>query len=102
MADYLYFKVSFQCNSEEIESNKTDIYIQDTESSDERVKWHNLFYLLYERASKISDVKGFCRYMGISEYDPNLPDDDRDIYFLEDKPMGVIGMCSTDYERENN
>ena len=40
--------------------------------------------------------------MGISEDDPNLPDDDRDIYFLEDKPMGVIGMCSTDYERENN
>ena len=40
--------------------------------------------------------------MGISEDDPNLPDDDRDIYFLEDKPMGVIGMYSTDYERENN
>ena len=25
----------------------TAIYIQDTESSDERVKWHNLFYLSY-------------------------------------------------------
>lgn len=31
--------------------------------------------------------------MGISE-------DNRDIYFLKDEPMGVIGMCSTDYERE--
>lgn len=80
----------------------TDIYIQDTESSDERVKWHNLFYLLYERASKISDIKGYCRYMGISEDNLNLSNDDRDIYFLKDEPMGVIGMCSTDYERKND
>ena len=30
--------------------------------------------------------------MGISEDDPNLPDDDRDIYFLEDNQW-VLLVC---------
>lgn len=76
----------------------SDIYIEDTGYSDERVKWHNMFYLIFERASKISNIEGFCKYFGIKMDDPSLL---RDEYFLEDKPMDVIGMFSTDYKKVN-
>ena len=69
-----------------------ELYIKKQKSGDERVGWHNLFYLTYERPSKIKNIEGYKRYFGIS---------DDDIVFEDDFPIGVIGMFSTDYEKNS-
>lgn len=66
-----------------------ELYIEKRKLGDERVGWHNLFYLTYERPSKIKNLEGYKKYFGIS---------DDDIVFEEDFPTGVIGMFSTDYD----
>lgn len=76
----------------------SDIYIEDMKDSDERVGWHNLYYLIFERWSKISDQEGYLKYFGIEE-NPTWPDEKRERYIVEDYPVGVIGMFSTDYDR---
>lgn len=45
MVDYLYFKVSFQCNSEEIESKETDIFCC---KIGEYIVMDNVFLVQYE------------------------------------------------------
>ena len=45
MADYLHFKVSFQCNSEEIESKETDIFCC---KIGEYIVMDNVFLVQYE------------------------------------------------------
>ena len=67
-----------------------ELYIEKQKSGDERVGWHNLFYLTYERPSKIKNIEGYKKYFGISN---------DDVVFGEDFPTGVIGMFSTDYEK---
>lgn len=76
-----------------------EIYIEKQSSGDERVGWHNLYYLMFERRSKIKNLEGLMLYFGIKD-DPSLPDDDRDTYMINDEPIGVIGMFSTDYDKE--
>lgn len=95
--------LSYICNDHNkyipyFQIKSSDIYIEKSEYGDERIKWHNLFYLMYERRSKISDYEGLLKYFGIKD-DPTLPDDERDIYVIEDNPIGVIGTFSTNYER---
>lgn len=67
-----------------------ELYIEKQKSDDERVDWHNMFYLIYERPSKIQNIEGYKKYFGIS---------DDDIVFKDDFPIGVIGMFSTNYEK---
>ena len=67
-----------------------ELYIEKQKSGDERVGWHNLFYITYERPSKIKNIEGYKKYFGISN---------DDVVFGEDFPTGVIGMFSTDYEK---
>lgn len=69
-----------------------ELYIEKQKSGDERVGWHNLFYLTYERPSKIKNIEGYKRYFGIS---------DNEMVFEDDFPTGVIGMFSTDYEKNS-
>lgn len=77
----------------------SDIYIQDMKDSDERVGWHNLYYLIFERWSKISNQEGYLKYFGIEE-NSTRPDEERERYIVEDRPVGVIGMFSTDYDKQ--
>lgn len=69
-----------------------ELYIEKQKSGDERVGWHNIFYLTYERPSKIKNIEGYKKYFGIS---------DDNIIFEYDFPTGVIGMFSTDYEKNS-
>lgn len=71
-----------------------EIYISDY-GSDERVDWHNCFICCYERPSKIKNFEGYKKYFGI------VNEDDCD-WVVNDQPVGVIGMFSTDYDRKVN
>ena len=71
----------------------SDIYIEDMKDSDERIGWHNLYYLIFERWSKISNKEGYLKYFGIE-------DEKRERYIVEDRQVGVIGMFSTDYDKQ--
>lgn len=76
----------------------SDIYIKDMKDSDERVGWYNLYYLIFERWSKISNQEGYLKYFGIEE-NSTWPDEEREECIVEDYPAGIIGMFSTDYDK---
>lgn len=58
--------------------------------NDDRVGWKNCFICCFERPSKIKNIKGYKRYFGCTE---------EDNWMVEDYPVGVIGMFSTNYNR---
>ena len=66
-----------------------EIYIKDY-GSDDRVGWRDCFICCFERPSKIKNIEGYKRYFGCTEEDD---------WMVEDYPVGVIGMFSTDYKR---
>ena len=75
----------FQITPEEICSERY--------GSDERIGWHNCFMLLFERPSKIKDIKGYQNYFRLT---------DEKLESMADEPRGVLGMFSTDYTPMKN
>lgn len=68
-----------------------ELFILDQNSPDERVGWHNMFWIVYERPSKIKYIDGYKKYLGLTE---------EDIAFKDDTPCGVLGSFSNDYDIE--
>lgn len=60
------------------------------EGGDPRVGWNNIHLITFERPSKIKNIHGYMMYFGI----------DADKYIKDDLPVGVIGMFTTDYIRD--
>ncbi len=64
-----------------------EIYLENY-GTDERVGWHNCYMLLFERPSKIKNIKGYQSYFRFS---------DEKMASMADEPCGILGMFSTDY-----
>ena len=67
-----------------------EIFIEEY-GSDERVGWGNCFICCFEKPSKIKNIEGYKKYFGCSE---------KDKWFANDYPTGVIGMFTIKNKRK--
>lgn len=70
---YSFFKISVN-----------DLNIQLYNQEDPRIKWHDVFIILFESYDRINDKLGYLKYFNNEIYN---------------HPCGVLGFFSTNYEK---
>lgn len=70
-----------------------ELYIEKQNFGDARVGWNNMFFVFFERPSKIKNIRGYKKYFGLDEKDFKKR-------LILNRPVGVIGMFATDYNNQ--